>query len=123
MAQALVTPDQDAIVSEVHINAPAEKVFQALIDPKQLMLWWNSDECTTEFYEMDARCGGQWRFVTRKSALKVNGVNQFFCQGEVLEFDPPRLLAYTWIANWHDDKTRRTDCSLGVDAYQRRHPR
>jgi uncharacterized protein YndB with AHSA1/START domain len=35
-------------------------------------------------------------------------VNQFFCQGEVLEFDPPRVLAYTWVANWHDDKSRRT---------------
>jgi len=108
MAHAVVTSDQDAIVSEVHINAPAAKVFQALIDPKQLMKWWNSEECTTEFFEMDARRGGQWRFGTRKSTLKVNGVSQFFCQGEVLEYDPPRLLAYTWIANWHDDKTRRT---------------
>jgi len=26
----------------------------------------------------------------------------------VLEYDPPRLLSYTWIANWHDDKTKRT---------------
>jgi len=28
MAQAVVTPDQDAIVSEVDINAPADKVFR-----------------------------------------------------------------------------------------------
>ena len=108
MAQAVITPDQDAIVSEVDINAPAEKVFQALIDPKQLMQWWNSDECQTEFFEMDAQRGGHWRFGTRNSKLNVNGVSQFSCQGEVLEYDPPRLLAYTWIANWHDDKTRRT---------------
>ncbi|HSZ79318.1 MAG TPA: SRPBCC domain-containing protein [Chthoniobacterales bacterium] len=108
MAQGVITPDQDAIVSEVDINAPADKVFQALTDPKQLMQWWNSDECTTEFFEMDARRGGRWRFGTRNSKLNVNGVSQFSCQGEVLEFDPPRLLAYTWIANWHDDKTRRT---------------
>ena len=108
MAQAVVTPDQDAIVSEVDINAPADRVFQALTDPKQLMQWWNSDECTTEFFEMDARRGGRWRFGTRNSKLNVNGVSQFSCQGEVLEYDPPRLLAYTWIANWHDDKTRRT---------------
>jgi len=108
MAQAVVTPDQDAIVSEVDINAPADRVFQALTDPKQLMQWWNADECTTEFFEMDARRGGRWRFGTRNSKLNVNGVSQFSCQGEVLEYDPPRLLAYTWIANWHDDKTRRT---------------
>ena len=57
---------------------------------------------------MDTRPGGKWRFGTRKTNLNVNGVNQFFCEGEVLEFDPPRVLAYTWIANWHDDKSRRT---------------
>ena len=34
MAQAVITPDQDAIISEVHINAPAERVFQALTDPQ-----------------------------------------------------------------------------------------
>jgi uncharacterized protein YndB with AHSA1/START domain len=108
MAQAVITPDQDAIISEVHINAPAERVFQALTDPQQLMRWWTSEECQTEFFEMDARPRGKWRFGTKKSTLNVNGVSQFFCQGEVLEFDPPRLLAYSWIANWHDDKTRRT---------------
>jgi uncharacterized protein YndB with AHSA1/START domain len=57
---------------------------------------------------MDPRPGGKWRFGTRKTKLKVNGVNQFVCEGNVLDFDPPRLLAYTWIANWHDDKSRRT---------------
>ena len=108
MPTTFVTPDQDAIVSEIHIAAPAERVFQALIDPQQLMRWWNSEECKTEFFEMDTRPGGRWRFGTRKSTLNVNGVNQFFCEGEVLEFDPPRLLAYTWIANWHDDKARKT---------------
>jgi len=108
MAQVVVTPDQDAIVSEVEVKAPAERVFQALTDPRQLKLWWNSDECQTEFFEMDPRPGGKWRFGTRKAKLNVNGVNQFFCEGEVLEFYPPRLLAYTWVANWHDDKSRRT---------------
>jgi uncharacterized protein YndB with AHSA1/START domain len=108
MAQAVITPDKDGIVSEVQINAPAERVFQALTDPQQLMRWWNSDECQTEFFEMDTRPGGHWRFGTKQSTLTVNGVNQFFCQGKVLEFDPPRVLAYTWVANWHDDKTRRT---------------
>jgi uncharacterized protein YndB with AHSA1/START domain len=108
MATAIVTPDQGAIVSEVEIAAPPERVFKALVDPAQLMTWWNSDECKTEYFEMDARRGGKWRFGTRKSTLDVNGVNQFFCHGEVLEYDPPRILAYTWIANWHDDKERRT---------------
>jgi uncharacterized protein YndB with AHSA1/START domain len=108
MAEAVITPNQDAIISEVQINAPAERVFQALTDPRQLLRWWTSDECPTEYFEIEARPGGKWRFGSKPSKLVVNGVSQFFCEGEVVECDPPRLLTYTWIANWHDDKSRRT---------------
>src|SRR5712692_1762585 len=108
MASTFVTPDQDAIVSEIHIAAPPERVFQALIDPRQVMQWWTSDTCQIELFEMDARRGGHWRYATKQSTRNVNDVSKFNCHGEVLEFDPPRLLAYSWIANWHDDKTRRT---------------
>ena len=109
MATVSVTPDQDAIVSEIEIAAPPERVFKALVDPAQMMQWWTSDQCKTEFFEMDARRGGKWRFGTSKSGtLNVNGVSQFFCHGEVLEYDPPRVLAYTWIGNWHEDKSRVT---------------
>jgi len=75
MPTTLVTADQDAIVSEVHINAPIERVFQPLTDPQQLMRWWNSEECRTELFEMDARPGGRWRFGTKNSKLNVNGVS------------------------------------------------
>jgi uncharacterized protein YndB with AHSA1/START domain len=108
MAEAVITPDQDAIISEVEINAPAERVFQALTDPRQLLRWWTSDECQTDYFEIEPRPGGKWRFGTKPSKLVVNGVSQFFCEGEVVECDPPRLLTYTWIANWHVDKSRRT---------------
>ena len=109
MAKTIVTPDQDAIVSEIEIAAPPERVFQALVDPAQMTQWWTNDQCKTEYFEMDARRGGKWGFGTAKSAtLTINGVNQFFCHGEVLEYDPPRVLAYTWVGNWHDDKSRVT---------------
>ena len=26
----------------------------------------------------------------------------------MLEYDPPRKLCYTWVGNWHENKTRRT---------------
>jgi uncharacterized protein YndB with AHSA1/START domain len=57
---------------------------------------------------MDARSGGSYRYATEKGTIVVNGVTEFECHGEILEFDPPHLLVYTWIANWHDDKSRRT---------------
>jgi uncharacterized protein YndB with AHSA1/START domain len=57
---------------------------------------------------MDARKGGNYSYATKKGNFSVNGVNEFKCYGEILEIDPPRLLAYTWIANWHADKQRKT---------------
>jgi uncharacterized protein YndB with AHSA1/START domain len=108
MASTLITADQDSVVSEIHIAAPPDRVFQALIDPRQVMSWWTSPDCQIESFAMEPRKGGRWKYDTKPSELNVNEVSKFHCDGEVLEYDPPRLLAYTWIANWHDDKTRRT---------------
>ena len=108
MGTAFITPDQDAIISEIEINAPPERVFQALIDPEQVMQWWTSPEVQIESFSFEPRRGGRWTYDTRQSSLNINGVSKFHCGGEVLEFDPPRLLAYTWIANWHADPARRT---------------
>ena len=57
---------------------------------------------------MDARRGGSYGYATGKGSHVVNGVSEFECHGDILEFDPPRLLVYTWVANWHLDKQRKT---------------
>jgi uncharacterized protein YndB with AHSA1/START domain len=57
---------------------------------------------------MDGRLGGRYRYATEKGSVVVNNVREFECHGEIIEYDPPRILAYTWIANWHDDASRRT---------------
>ncbi len=108
MATAIITSDQDAVVSQIQIAAPPERVFQALTDPKQVMRWWTSDVCQIDSFAMEPKPGGHWRYDSKQGTLNVNGVSKFHCEGEVLEYDPPRLLAYSWIANWHDDKSRRT---------------
>jgi Activator of Hsp90 ATPase homolog 1-like protein len=94
-----ISPDQDAIVGEVEIAAPPEQVFRALTDPAQLIRWWGDDICKTSVWEMDARHGGKWRFEASDPSGKivVNGVSAFTAYGEITEFDPPRLLAYTWL--------------------------
>lgn len=103
-----ITSDQDAIVTEIHIAAPPARVFRALTDPKELPRWFNSPEAPVQVWEMDARPGGRYRYATEKGTIVVNNVREFECHGEILEIDPPRLLVYSWIANWHDDKSRRT---------------
>ncbi|HLW85696.1 MAG TPA: SRPBCC domain-containing protein [Candidatus Sulfotelmatobacter sp.] len=108
MTKAIITRDQDAIISEIEIAAPAERVFQALTTGDQLARWFTSPKCPVKFWKMEARLGGRYEYATEKGTVVVNKVSEFQCRGEILEYDPPRLLAYTWIANWHDDKSRGT---------------
>ena len=109
MPKAHITPDQDAVVSEIEIVAPPERVFQALTDEAQLVRWFNDTACPVKVWKMEPRRGGRYHYATEKSAtVVVNGVNEFLCEGEILEFDPPRLLVYTWVGNWHLDKRLKT---------------
>jgi len=109
MTEALVTPNLDAITCEVDIAAPPARVFRALTDSGELMQWFTDASCPAKFWRMDARKGGRYSYQTQKSStLNVNGVNEFYCEGEITEFDPPHVLTYTWIANWHDHKNGET---------------
>ncbi|HSP15101.1 MAG TPA: SRPBCC domain-containing protein [Thermoanaerobaculia bacterium] len=101
---------QDAVVSEIEIGAPPEAVFRALTDSKELFAWWGTEPSVDlKRFDMDARVGGRWSFEGSDTAGRpVNGVTHFEAHGEIVEMVPPRLLAYTWIANWHDDPKQRT---------------
>ncbi|HVM91976.1 MAG TPA: SRPBCC domain-containing protein [Terriglobales bacterium] len=109
MPTTIVTPEPDIIVAEIDVAAPASRVFQALTDPADLMCWFKGgDSCPAKLWQMDARKGGAYSYSTKKGDLAINGVDELDCRGEILEFDPPRLLVYTWIANWHRDKKKPT---------------
>jgi uncharacterized protein YndB with AHSA1/START domain len=108
VATTFITPNEDAVVSEIHITAPPERVFQALIDPAQVMRWWTSEACPIDSFEMEAKVGGRWRYNSSPRGKVLSDGSSFRCEGEVIEFDPPRTLAYSWAANWHNDRSRRT---------------
>ncbi len=108
MATAVISTDQDAIVSEVSISAPPERVFKALSDPSELQRWFGSPECPTKYWKMEGRLGGKYSYATGDGTIEVNNVRKFECHGEITEFDPPRVIAYTWFGNWHDDTSVRT---------------
>jgi uncharacterized protein YndB with AHSA1/START domain len=105
---AIAAQGQDSVVVEIEIAAPPERVFSAITDAKQMKQWWISPVCESTFWEMDARVGGKWGFSTTPATKSINGVNEFNCRGEILELDPPRLLVYTWVANWNDKPDFRT---------------
>ena len=59
------TPNENASSKEIVmtrvIDAPRERVFEAMIDPKQVVKWWGPTGFTTTIHEMDVRPGGVWR--------------------------------------------------------------
>jgi uncharacterized protein YndB with AHSA1/START domain len=62
---------------------PVEKVWTAITQPAHLARWFPSE------VEMDFRIGGKLRFVFTNGEGPTLG-------GEILELDPPRVLAYSW---------------------------
>jgi uncharacterized protein YndB with AHSA1/START domain len=90
----------DAIVKEIVINAPAEQVFQAIVDPLQRVQWWGREgRFQATQMKSDLRPGGKWRMTGTAAAGKP-----FAAHGEYRVVDPPRLLEWTWIADWHENE-------------------
>ncbi|HUZ13954.1 MAG TPA: SRPBCC family protein [Caulobacteraceae bacterium] len=67
-----------------YIRAPAEKVWAALADPEQNKLFWGG------FHQESV-----WRVGADYAIRGPDGRTRD--SGEVLEFDPPRRLAVSWL--------------------------
>jgi uncharacterized protein YndB with AHSA1/START domain len=72
-----------ALRMERRLAHPPEKVWRALTDPAHLSRWFPAEP------RMDLRPGGKIRFVFR------HGEGEDL-DGEITEFDEPRVLAFTW---------------------------
>jgi uncharacterized protein YndB with AHSA1/START domain len=99
MATPNTKPGGDAVVSEIQIAASPERVFEALVDPSQVVKWWGQKGIyVCQEFEADLRVGGRWR-----SAGVDGRGNPFETSGKFVEISPPRILAYTWVASWTGD--------------------
>ena len=118
MATTVVTPDQNAVVSEIEIAAPAERVFQAISDPGQLSQWWGERGLyrITE-RTSDLRVGGKWSAV----GVGTDG-KSFRVEGEYLEVDPPRRLVHTWTASYMGSLHTTVYFDLEAQAVHGLHP-
>ena len=105
---SITAPNADSIVAEIEIQAPPQRVFQALTDQGELVKWFTDAKHPVHQWEFDPRPGGGFRYYVDAETAARRKVSPFECHGEILEFDPPHLLVYTWIASWHEDKTLRT---------------
>jgi len=103
MATMSITPtsqissDNNVVTAEIFIGAPRGRIFQALTDPKQAPRWWgHKNNYVLNQFDMDVRVGGKWS--TSGSSTKMG--DHISVEGEFLEIDPPRRLAYTWLSSW-----------------------
>lgn len=52
--------DREIVITRI-IDAPRERVFEAMTDPKQVVKWWGPYGFSTTIHEMDVRPGGVWK--------------------------------------------------------------
>ena len=80
---------------QIHIerefDAPRERVFEAFTDAEQIVQWWGPHDTTTVVDELDARTGGDYRFVHKNS----DGSETAF-RGAFREVTPPERIAWTF---------------------------
>jgi uncharacterized protein YndB with AHSA1/START domain len=105
--KSLIASDKDSVITEIEIAAPPIRVFEALTIREQALQWGGGDAFEVTHWEMDARAGGKWRFISKER--QEAGVGKVYeHEGEILQFNPPALLEYTWYANWHPNPAHRT---------------
>lgn len=81
---------------ERRLAHPPEKVWRALTEPDQLRQWFPTD------IEGERKLGAKLLFVFRDDAPRAEDMPELLehdpedLEGEFTEFDPPRVLAYTW---------------------------
>ncbi len=79
-------------------DVAAERVFDACLDPAWVGRWMFGPDVRDEHLvrvTLEARVGGRFSFVVRRSGLEVEHL------GEYLAIDRPRLLVFTWATRDH----------------------
>jgi len=90
------TASDTTIVKEITINVPAENIFAAITDPKQLPQWWGEPgKYQVTAMESDLRVGGRWK----TTGTSADGTT-FAVEGVYRLVDRPRLLEMTWNYDW-----------------------
>lgn len=82
---------KESIVIERDFKASIDRVFQALINPDDLIRWHHAgDGWVTPHAEVDPRVGGKIRI----GYLSADGAQAFEFGAVISEYNPPKRLAY-----------------------------
>jgi uncharacterized protein YndB with AHSA1/START domain len=87
----VTTSGEREVTIEREFAAPRERVFAAFVDAEQIVQWWGRRESTTIVDKMEARDGGDWRFVERNPDGSENAF-----RGSYREVNEPERIVYTF---------------------------
>ena len=73
------------------IRATPARVWNAFVDPRELVHWWGPDAGPTLSAEADVRVGGAFRI-----AFRTMDGDRHETHGEYLEIDAPNRLVMSW---------------------------
>lgn len=74
------------------IRAPAERLFEAWVEPEQLTRWWGPEDATCGEAEIDLRVGGAYRISNEFTDGRI-----IWISGEFERITPPHELVYSWL--------------------------
>jgi uncharacterized protein YndB with AHSA1/START domain len=86
-----MNPTPTIVRTVVEIDAPPDRVFEALTDARELAGWWGAGDARVLDSESDVRPGGTWRVRT----IDRDGAEHTF-GGEYRVVDPPHRLEQSW---------------------------
>jgi len=90
-----MTPANEVVVEETTIAASIERVFEALVNQRDLAAWWTEPgSCSAIHWSVDPRVGGAWL-----SRWRWEHGGEFAIGGTILRLTRPVLLEYDW---WDD---------------------
>jgi uncharacterized protein YndB with AHSA1/START domain len=94
----LTSASDDTIVQQITIRGSAERIFDALTRPEELVKWWGvAGKFQVTRMEADLRTGGKWRFIVATPVGTGVAV-----AGTYRQIERPRLLVYSWIREQED---------------------
>ena len=79
------------------LDAPRELVFEAWVDPGQLVRWFGPRNIAAAVERMDVRAGGGYRITMRATDTG----DTYALHGVYREVVPPERLVLTWV--WEED--------------------
>lgn len=85
----------DVVTLERTFPASAERVFEMVSLPENMVRWWGHGDMTVPEHDLDFSRLGSWY-----SIMEAPDGTRRLVSGQVTDVDPPRFIAFTWA--WHD---------------------